>query len=489
MAAIAAAGEGARVALLEPGHHVGGMVTGGLGHTDHGDRRVIGGLALEFYERIARAYGADTWGYIGPEPHAAEQTMRDWLSSVGIAPVFGARVDRLERDGTVIRALVTEDGLRVSAAVFVDASYEGDLLPRAGVSYRVGREGRMRYGESWAGRGPILPGEHNFAVAVSPFVDGTEGEVLPLIHRRPLAPEGEGDGGVQAFGFRLCLTNRPENQLPFPKPEGYDPAEFALLRRYIVACGPSLRARDIIALTPNLPNGKCDVNSKGPISTNLLDGSSWAYPEAGYAERDAIWERHLRYTQGLLYTLAHDPDVPEPIRAEMAGWGLCKDEFADTGHLPHQLYVREARRMLGEYIVTQADLEGQRRKYDSVGMGSYNIDIREVQRTWMWVSRFPELVGEVFNEGYLSVPVHPYAIPYRALVPRYGECENLIVPVCLSASHIAFSSIRMEPQYMLLGHAAGVAAALAARDATPVQLVPIRALQERLAGQGQVLAL
>lgn len=488
MAAIAATRDGAWVALVEPGNHVGGMVTGGLGHTDYGDRRVVGGLALEFYQRIAQAYGVDTWGYIGPEPGVAEQIMHDWLVEIGVACYFGARIDYLERNTTTITALVTISGLHMSAKVFIDASYEGDLLPRAGISYRVGREPVALYGERWAGRQPILPGEHNFAVAVSPFCEGNEGQILPLIHQRPLAPEGVGDNGVQAYGFRLCLTNRPENQIAFPRPEAYDPGEFELLQRYINACGPGLRAPDIVALVPNLPNGKCDVNSKGPISTNLLDGSSWRYPDADYIERTEIWQRHLRYTQSLFYYLANDPAVPDVIREEIQCWGLCRDEFADTNHLPHQLYVREGRRMLGEHIMTEIDLTTERRKYDTIGMGSYNIDIREVQRIWTWVSRFPNLNGETFNEGYLSIPVRSYAIPYRALLPRYQECDNLIVPVCLSASHVAFASIRLEPQYMLLGHAAGVAAAIAAHEHIAVQQVPSVLLQQRLASQGQVLA-
>ena len=487
LAAIAAARDGARVVLLEPGRHVGGMVSGGLGHTDYGDRRVIGGLALEFYKRVARHYDTETWGLVGPEPHVAEEIFRRWLDEAGVVVVFDARLDQIRKDGRRIAQIVTEHGQVFGARVFIDAGYEGDLLARAGVSYAVGRESVSRYDERWAGRRPILPGQHNFAVPVSPFVDGDDGELLPLIHPRPMAPEGEGDGGVQAFCFRVCLTNRPENQLPFSPPDGYDPRTFELLRRYLGQVGSMVTARNLMALVPNLPNGKCDVNSIGPISTNVLDGSSWAYPDADYRRRDEIWQHHLHYTQGLMYFLAHDPQVPEPIRHEMNGWGLCRDEFADTGHWPHQLYVREARRMRGEYWMTEADLESQRTKYDSVGMGSYNIDIREVQRVPVWVSRHHRMEGETYNEGYLSVPVEPYAIPYRSLLPRYGECENLLVPICVSASHVAFASIRMEPQYMLLGHAAGVAAALAVQGDVAVQHIGIVELRRRLVAQGQVL--
>jgi hypothetical protein len=249
----------------------------------------------------------------------------------------------------------------------------------------------------------------------------------------------------------------------------------------------TVRVTRMFSLSGRLSNGKVDANSIGPISTNLPDGSSWAYPDADGCHRKQIWEHHLHYTQGLMYFLANDSGVPALIREETSGWGLCADEFTDTGHWPHQLYVREARRMQGEYILTQHDLDGGRAHYDAVGMGAYNIDIREVQRVWMRVPRYPWMVAETFNEGYLSAPVPPYQIPYRSLLPRYEECDNLIVPVCLSASHVAFSSVRMEPQYMILGHAAGVAAALAVRGEVAVQRVDIPALQRKLVSQGQVL--
>lgn len=485
-AAIAAARAGLRVTVVEAGPHVGGMVSGGLGWTDLGDHDVIGGLALEFYEQVGRHYGVETWGVLGPEPHVAERIFRDWLRDAGVGVVFNARLDYVQREGRSIQWITTEDGQNFMARVFIDASYEGDLLARAGVPYAVGRESVEQHGESWAGRQPIRPGQHNFSVPVSPFDE--HGELLPFIHRRPMAPEESEDQGVQAYGFRLCLTDRPENQTPFPRPEAYDPGEFELLRRYLAAAGPGLRADRLMSLSGRLPNGKCDANSIGPFSTNLLDRSSWEYPDADYRRRQEIRDHHLRYTQGLLYFLSNDPGVPEHIRTEMSRWGLCSDEFTDTGHWPHQLYVREARRMRGEYTLTQADLDEGREQYDSVGMGSYNIDIREVQRVWMWVPRSMNLAAETFNEGYLSVPVKPYQIPYRSLVPRYHECDNLIVSVCVSASHVAFASVRMEPQYMILGHAAGLAAVLAVRDDVAVQGVSIPRLQHELTAQRQILS-
>lgn len=489
IAAIAAANEGAKVALLEPGRHLGGMVSAGLGYTDVGHLGVIGGYALEFYERVGARYGGAAWSWVGPEPHVAEDVFRGWLEQADVEVVFDQRLDALSKRKRCIERVRMSSGATYGAAVFIDASYEGDLMARAGVSYTVGREGVRQYGESWAGRQPLRPGQHNFDVFVSPFKTGDSGELLPLIHARPPVAIGEADEGVQAYGFRLCLTHCADNQLPFPEPEGYDPDEFELLRRYLTKKGDALQANELLVLKPNLPNGKCDVNSKGPISTNLLDGSNWAYAEADEAQREAIWQRHLHYTQSLLYFLANDPAVPVHIRQEINRWGLCQDEFVDCGGWPHQLYVRVARRMVGEYVMTQQDLQEHRIKYDAVGLGSYHIDVREVQRIWDYVHLHPHLVPAVFNEGYISVPVEPYEIPYRSIEPRYHECENLLVPVCMSASNVAFASIRMEPQFMILGQSAGTAAAMAARNDVPVQRVSVAALQQRLSDKGQSLAL
>lgn len=485
-AAVAAANEGARVVLVEPGRHVGGMVSGGLGWTDRSENPVIGGLAAAFYAQVGEHYGVSPWSVLGPEPKVAEAIFLTWLRDAGVECVFDARLTDVTRQDLSISGIVTGNGDAFSAKAYIDASYEGDLLAKAGISYAVGRESRSLYGESWAGRQPIRPDQHQFRAPVSPFAEGDDSAILPLIHDRPMVPEGEGDGGVQSYCYRLCLTDVPENRLPFAEPEGYDPGQFGLLRRYLAAA-PETRLGDILVLSGRLPNGKIDVNSKGPISTDLPDGRAWDYPEADAARRAEIVAHHRHYTQGLMYFLVSDPGIPAHIREEMARWGLCADEFTDTGGWPHQLYVREARRMQGEYILTQLDLDAGRMHYDTVGMGSYNIDIREVQRVSMLVPRYPRMASEVFNEGYISAPVPPYGIPYRSLLPRYSECTNLLVPVCLSASHVAFASVRMEPQYMLLGHAAGVAAAMAAREDIAVHHVNTRDLRDRLREQGQVL--
>lgn len=484
-AAVAAADAGQRAVLVEPGEHVGGMVSGGLGHTDWGNRDVIGGLARSFYEAVADHYGVELWGVRGPEPHVAEEIFLKWLSDREVTVVFGHRVEQVHMEGQSLVGFTSQDDRRFSAEVFIDASYEGDLLARAGISYDIGRESRNKYDEQYAGRRPIRPVSHQFHVPVSPY--DTSEKLSPLIHDRPLAQIGEGDGGVMSYCYRLCVTNDEENRRPWTKPAEYNREDYLIVLRLIEAMDDEVGADYFTGFRTTLPNGKGDANSSGAISLNLLDGSAWEYPDAGYDRRTELREHHLNYTKGLMWFLAQDEAVPEYIQKEMAEWGLCKDEFQATDGWPHQLYICEARRMVGEYVLTEQDLLENVEKYDSIGMGSYNIDIREVQRITQPVSRFPKREIETFNEGYLSVPVESYQIPYRSLVPRWEECDNLLVPVCLSASHVAFASVRMEPQYMLLGHAAGIAAAHAQESNRAVQRIDIEELQATLQEGRQIL--
>ncbi len=494
-ASVAAAEGGARVLLLEPGRHLGGMTSGGLGYTDVGDVRALGGAAARLRSDIAKHYGTAPGRYTGPEPHVAEAIFRRWLEQAGVEVEFGARLDAVEtaegRDGRELRALTTTAGDRLEAAVFIDASYEGDLLAEAGVPYRIGREDRALHGERFAGRQELVPGMHAMPPWVSPFAGDhtgrTEGRVLPQLHDRPLAQLGEGDGGVMSYGYRVCLTTAAD-RIPFDRPADYDEEYWELGRRLFARDrreGVERTAGQLIGLEPNLPGGMADGNSLGPVSLSVLDGSAWEYPDASPGRREELRQHHLSHTRGFLYFLSHDPVVPAAIRRELSRWGLPRSEFADTGHLPHQLYVREARRMVGARILTEHDLLTGAIPSDTVALGSYHIDVREVQRVWRWVYEHPDPIGTVFTEGYLSVPVPIYGIPYGALLPRREDAANLLVPVCLSASAVAFASVRMEPQYMMLGQAAGTAAAFAASRGIAVHDAPFDVLRNLLRDGGQ----
>lgn len=483
--AYSAAREGLHVRLLEPGAHLGGMVTGGLSATDLGDFHIIGGYARDFYLQAAEHYGVHAlestpdWH---SEPHVDEEIFRQMLSEAGVEISFHERIR--ERKGVVLRArriqsITTMDGKQWPARIFIDCSYEGDLLAQTGIPYVIGREGIGEFKEDLAGVRAQTPA-HQFTWPVSAY--NAEHQLLPEIDAGPLEAPGSADKKVQAYNFRLILTHNPANRLPWPKPDHYNPASFALLARYLDEFA-SQRGR-----APNLhdvtnpvliPNDKADFNNNGPISTDYI-GHSWLYPEASYTQKQAIWDDTLNYTQSFFYFLSHDPSVPATLRAEINEWGLSKDEFLDTGHWPNQLYIREARRMRGAYIMRQADLQTERTKPDSIGMGSYNSDSHNVQR----VTR-PD--GTVTNEGDVQVPVQPYEIAFRTILPPATSLENFIVPVCFSATHIAYSSLRMEPQYMIMGQAAGVAASLSIRNNIPVQSVSVDALQANLRAHKAIL--
>lgn len=485
-AAVSAAREGLNVALLEPRTHLGGMVSGGLSYTDYGTKEVIGGYALEFYHRMGVRYGMSRYGNELSwlhEPHAAEEVFRQMLAEAHVSVFEHSRLlekGGVSKDGTRITEIQLENGTSYSAAIFIDSSYEGDLMAQAGVSFTWGREGVAKYGESLAGRREQTP-FHQFMVDVSPKDD--KGRLLPEISSAQPVAVGASDRGVQSYNYRMCFSNVATNQVAFAKPPAYDPGRYALLARLIAARTkveghiPSLRT--LIKIDP-LPNGKADINNNGAFSTDFI-GGSWSYPEAGYAKREEIWQAHKDYTQGLFYFLANDPQVPEPLRREMNQWGLCKDEFVDTGNWPHQLYIREDRRMTGEYVMIQKDLQTELTKPDSIGMGSYNSDSHNIQR-------IVDAAGFVRNEGDVQVSVKPYQIPYRVMLPKREQATNLLVPVCFSASHVAYSSLRMEPQYMILGQAAGVAAKLAVKGKVPVQQIDSKRLASILAGQGAVLS-
>ncbi|MGJ5818502.1 FAD-dependent oxidoreductase [Paludibaculum fermentans] len=482
--AVSGARQGLKTALLEPKNHIGGMISGGLSGTDVGRREVIGGLSLEFYFRAGQRYQMDrhlqelSWM---PEPGVAEKLMRDMLKEVGVTLLEHHRLrekDGVKREGSRVTEIVMENGARFRAKVFADATYEGDLMAQSKVTYTYGREGISQYGESLAGVRAVTE-SHQFAVDI-PARD-EQGKLLPEVSAEPRGEPGTADKRIQAYNFRVIATNVAENRLPWPKPDGYDPKRYELLAKYLTAMtkymGRPVNFNEV-GLFRIIPNGKLDLNNRGGFSTDYI-GKNYGYPEGTYAEREKIWKDHEDYQKGFYYFLAHDPRVPKELQEEVLSYGLPKDEFADTDHWPNQLYVREARRMVGEFVSTQKDLQTERTKPDVIGMGSYNSDSHNLQR-------FVNAKGFVENEGNVEVPVQPYQIPYRVLVPKKSEVANLLVPVCFSASHIAYSSMRMEPQYMILGHAAGIAAALAIRAGSTLQDINIPELQKKLKDEGAV---
>jgi len=499
---VAAAVQGARmgksVVLIEPGRHIGGLTSGGLGATDIGNKAAIGGIAREFYRRLGAHYADDaSWKYqtraeykegrqaAGEaemwtfEPHVAESTLRAMLAEAKVPIVFEARLDLkkdVQKSGPRITAITVEGGAVYQGNVFIDATYEGDLMAKAGVSYTVGREANAQYGETLNGIQTAQATKHQFLKPVDPYIkpgDPNSG-LLPGIHAGEPGRDGEKDKRVQAYNFRMCLTDAPANRIPFPKPAGYDPLRYELLLRYIQA-----GVFDAFCSNLPMPNRKSDCNNCGAFSTDNI-GMNYDYPESNYTTRERIVGEHVVYQQGLMWFLANDPRVPQKIRDEIGRWGLCKDEFAETGGWPHQLYVREARRMIGAYIMTQHNCQGRAIADDPAGLAAYTMDSHNTQR---YVRD-----GKAINEGDVQVGgFSPYPIAFGSLVPKESECTNLAVPVCLSATHIAYGSIRMEPVFMVLGQSAATAAALAIDDGVPIQKIDYKKLQTRLFADKQVL--
>ncbi len=507
IAAVQAKKMGRSVIVVGPDVHLGGLSSGGLGYTDTGNKAVIGGLARDFYHRIWSEYQtSDAWKWQKPseyggkgqgtpavdganrtmwifEPSVAERVFEGYVREFSIPVRRDEWLDRskgvVRKDGRIV-SIAMLSGRTYSGAMFIDATYEGDLMAAAGVSYHVGREANAVYGEEWNGNQVgILHHRHHFGAVKRPISaykvpgDPSSG-LLPRISAEPPGVRGEGDRRVQAYCYRWCATDHPDNRVPFPKPPGYDPAQYELLARVFEAGW-----RETFHKFDDIPNRKTDTNNHGPFSFDNI-GMNYDYPEASYERRREILAEHRTYQQGLLWFLANDPRVPEDVRKEANRWGLPKDEFTDNGHWPHQIYVREARRMVGAYVMTENELRKRKPTPDSVGMGSYTIDSHNVRR---YVT--PE--GHVQNEGDIGVGITPYAIAFGSLVPKASECANLLVPVACSASHIAYGSIRMEPVFMILGQSAATAAVMAIDARSSVQSVPYPALRERLLKDGQVL--
>ncbi len=479
-AACTAARFGKKAVVTEFGQHVGGLTSGGLGWTDIGNKAAIGGFALDFYKTLGKHYGREeAWWF---EPHVAEATLRARLAEARVPALFGQRLASVKKDGARITEIVMENGNVFRAKTFIDCTYEGDLMAKAGVKYMVGREAHARFGETLNGICATTP-KHQFGVKVDPYMkpgDPASG-LLPLVMGEPLGEPGAGDRSVQAYNFRLCLTKNPTNRLPIKPPTGYDEKRFELLGRYceaLVAADKKPTLGTFLKFDMVTPE-KTDINNQGAISTDFI-GENYAYPEADYATRAKIWQAHEAYIRGFLTFLATDPRVPENVRTEMQQWGLCKDEFQDTGGWPHAMYVREARRMLGAYVMSEKNCRQLETADDAVGLGAYNMDSHNCRRIVQ--------DGTARNEGDVQVGVKPYPVSYRAIIPRAEECENLWVPVALSATHIAYGSIRMEPVFMILGQSAATAASMAIDDRLPAQKVVYAKLRAQLEKDGQVLA-
>ncbi|MES2826738.1 MAG: FAD-dependent oxidoreductase [Bacteroidota bacterium] len=506
-AAVQAKKLGKTVIMVSPDVHLGGLSSGGLGFTDTGNKEVIGGLAREFYHRVYQHYENDSawvwqkkaeYGNKGQgtpaidgtdrtmwifEPHVAEQIMEGFVKQYNITVHRNAWLNRakgVRMSKAKITSITTMDGVSYKGKVFIDATYEGDLMAAAKVSYHVGRESNSVYGETWNGvQTGVFQHGHFFASKIDPYKvagDKTSGLLAGISSESP-GINGSGDNKLQAYCFRMCLSDNPLNRVAFPKPDNYNPQRYELLVRVF-----EKGWNELFSKYDPVPNRKTDTNNHGPFSTDYI-GMNYAYPEASYVERKKIIKEHENYQKGLMYFMANDKRIPKKYQDKMNTWGLAKDEFKDNGNWPHQLYIREARRMIGNYVMTEHEVLGKRIVPKPIGMGSYALDSHNTQR-------FVTAEGNVQNEGDIGVKApKPYSISYDAIVPKERECVNLLVPVCLSVSHIAYGSVRMEPVFMILGESAASAASISIDDNSSVQQVPYEKLESMLLKQKQHLKL
>ena len=505
IAAMEVVKSGKTVLIVSPEQHIGGLTSGGLGFTDTGNKAVIGGLSREFYHRVWLHYkdvaawnwqnqsdfgnkGQGTVAMDGEfrtmwlfEPHVAEKVFEDFVKENNIKVLRGEWLDRnkgvVKKKGEII-SFSTLSGKVFKGKIFIDATYEGDLMAAAGINFHVGREGNAKYNETFNGvQTGVFQHDHHFKSNISPYKikDDPSSGLLPYISAEPPGEFGAADKKIQAYCFRMCMTNHPENSVPFPKPDNYDASKYELLLREF-----NTGRNDWFSKFDVLPNKKTDTNNHGAFSSDFI-GMNYDYPEADYQRRAEIIKQHYDYQAGLLWFVANDPRVPYAIRTKMASYGLAKDEFKDNNHWPHQIYVRESRRMIGDYITTEHDVMQRIETPESIGMGSYHIDSHNTQR-------YVTSEGYVQNEGDIGVkPPGPYRISYGSIVPKKEECTNLFVPVCVSSSHIAYGSIRMEPVFMILGQSAAVAACLAIDEKCAIQDVAYIQLKKMLEDKNQIL--
>lgn len=486
MAAVTAKRAGKSVVLIEPSKHLGGLSAGGLGATDIGNKFAITGLARDFYRNIGTHYGRlEQWTF---EPHVAENLFEKYVKEAGVPVLRGWRIKQLPYKYDVDKRSIVSISLEsvglgtqttvIQAKQFIDCSYEGDLMATMPISFTVGREDNTQYGETW--NGVQLLDKHQFPDGVDPYrIPGKpESGLIYGVSDAKLKPNGTGDLSVQAYNYRMCLTDDPANRIPISRPDGYDSTRYELLLRQISASKkvPDVLTWNLMHFVP-MPNRKTDINNCGGLSTDMI-GANFDYPNAYPIRRAEIIRDHETYTKGFFYFIGHDPRMPKHLRDEMLQWGYPKDEYIDNGNFSHQLYIREARRMVGEYVMTQANCEGKKVVTDGVGMAAYTMDSHNCQR--LVVEKNGKMM--VKNEGDVQVGgFPPYPVSYRSLVPKKNECINLLVPVCLSASHIAYGSIRMEPVFMVLAQSAALAACHAIDENVAVQEIDIKKLQARLA--------
>ena len=477
IAAYTAARMGKKILLVEPGRHLGGLTSGGLGYTDIGNKYAITGLARDFYRRVGKHYGKfETWIF---EPHVAEQIFNDYIKEAHVPVLYNYRIINTGKQNGVIQSITLENSSAprsstnktINAAMFIDCSYEGDLMAKAGVHYIVGREDNKTYNETWDG--VQLLEKHQFPDGISPYKvpgDSTSG-LLWGISNNKLLPNGKGNNMVQAYNYRICLTNDPDNRIPITRPEGYDSTWYELLLRLMQA-QPNKRTLNDYLFFGLMPDGKTDINNRGGFSTDMI-GMNYDYPNGNYATRAKIIRQHERYTKGLLWFIGNDIRVPQELGNEMQQWGYPKDEFTDNNYFTPQLYIRESRRMTGAYVMTQANCEGHATVTDGIGLAAYTMDSHNCER--VVVNGMVKNEGDVQKGGF-----GPYPVSYRALIPKEQDCKNLYVPVCLSASHIAYGSIRMEPVFMVLAQSCAAAACMAIDARQTVQQVDVQKLQHLL---------
>ena len=524
-AAIQTARLGKSVVLIEPTQRLGGLTTGGLGQTDIGNKQVVGGIAREFYRNIKKYYedssnwvwqlkseykdGGQTrsrmhedamWTF---EPSAALKVYHDLIKNLDITIVYNQKLNRssgVTKIANTINSITMESGETYFGKIFIDATYEGDLMAAADISYKLGRESNAQYGESLNGvqandynktlKGAVSHNgiHHNFIDGVDPYIikgDSSSG-LLPFISEGDPKTDGQGDRAIQAYCFRMTLTDHPDNKIAFKKPENYNELEYELLfRNYEAAKGPIeemyFYGDPLLPwINSNMPNRKTDTNNQKGFSTDFI-GQNWDYPEASYEDREKIVGRHRQYQQGLMWTLAYHPRIPKKVRDKVSQWGTCKDEYEREDGWQQQLYIREARRMISNYVMSQRNCEGIEIVQDPIGMAAYGMDSHHTKR-------YVNDKGYVSNEGNIEAPIKaPYPISYRSIVPKKRECNNLIVPVCLSATHIAFGSIRMEPVFMVLGQSSGIIACLAIEEGKSVQDLAYKKLEKELIKYAQIL--